>query len=147
MILKVTTRHAICTVIYLAENGVDRIVTAKEISSKRKIPINYLPRILSKMVKKGIIEERVEKVIEEHYIARLKAQNANLPEGSTPAEFSQEQFDRLKKNLMMVASGCCPMCSIGERIRRGKLRAKMRREREAEEAARRKELPGMIIDK
>ena len=53
--LKVTTRHAICAIIYLAKNGIDRIVTAKEISSERKIPISYLPRILSKMVKKGII--------------------------------------------------------------------------------------------
>ena len=56
MIFKVTTRHAICAALYLAENGIDKTVTAKEISRKRKIPINYLPRILSKMAKSGIIK-------------------------------------------------------------------------------------------
>lgn len=56
MISKITTRYAICAALYLAENGTERIVTAKEISEARKIPLNYLPRILSIMVKKKIIK-------------------------------------------------------------------------------------------
>ena len=55
MIFKVTTRHAICAAVYLAEHGADRVVTAREIARKRKIPPSYLPRILSKMAKHGIV--------------------------------------------------------------------------------------------
>jgi Rrf2 family protein len=56
MILKVTSRHAVCAAIYLAEYGVDRTVTAAEISRNRDLPLTYLPRILGKMAKAGIIE-------------------------------------------------------------------------------------------
>ena len=56
MIFKVTTRHAICAAMYLAENGIKRVVTADEIANKRGIPISYLPRILSKMAKNGVIK-------------------------------------------------------------------------------------------
>ncbi len=55
-IFKVTTRHAVCAAVYLAENAVDKTVTADEISRNRNIPITYLPRILSKMAKAGIIK-------------------------------------------------------------------------------------------
>ncbi len=55
MIFKVTTRHAICAVIYLAENGVGRVVTTGEIARQRGIPTSYLPRILGKLAKHGVI--------------------------------------------------------------------------------------------
>ena len=87
-----------------------------------------------------------EEIEEEYYKARLKDPNAKPPEDYTPVEFSPEQLDRLRK-LLMIGSGCCPMCSIGERIRRGKQRAKMRRAREAEEAAGRTALPRKEFDK
>lgn len=55
MILKVTTRHAICAVLYLVENASGRIVTAQQISSARGIPATYLPRILGRLAKANII--------------------------------------------------------------------------------------------
>jgi Rrf2 family protein len=56
MILKLTSRYAICAAIYLVEHAVNRTVTAAEISRIRNIPFTYLPRILSKIVKAGIIQ-------------------------------------------------------------------------------------------
>jgi len=56
MIFKVTTKYAICAVTYLIDNGMGRVITAKEIADKRGIPSSYLPRILGKMAKAGIID-------------------------------------------------------------------------------------------
>ena len=55
MIFKLTTRHAVCAVVYLVERGKDRIVSAEEIARNRGIPGSYLPRILGKMAKAGVI--------------------------------------------------------------------------------------------
>ena len=95
------------------------------------------------MAKKKRTDEEIE---EEYYKARLKDPNAKPPPDYSPHEFSPEQLDRLRKKFLMIGSGCCPMCSIGERIRRGKLRANERRAREAEEAAGRTALPRKEFD-
>ena len=55
MIFKITTRHAVCAAVYLVEHGRDKIVTAEEIAVNRGIPASYLPRILGKMAKAGVI--------------------------------------------------------------------------------------------
>lgn len=56
MILKVTTRHALCALTYIVEKGMDDIVTAETIARERDIPISYLRRILSKMARHNLIK-------------------------------------------------------------------------------------------
>ncbi len=56
MIFKVTTRHAICAALYLARHGKDRTVAAEEIARTRGIPSAYLPRLLGRLVKRGILQ-------------------------------------------------------------------------------------------
>ena len=55
MIFKLTTRHAVCAVVYLVEQGGDKIVTAEEIAENRDIPASYLARILGRMAKAGVV--------------------------------------------------------------------------------------------
>lgn len=56
MILKKTTRHAVCAAVYLARHDSDRSVPAREIAEARRIPAAYLPRILGRMARAGLLE-------------------------------------------------------------------------------------------
>ncbi|MBD3392580.1 MAG: Rrf2 family transcriptional regulator [Chitinivibrionales bacterium] len=56
MIFKTTTRYAVCAALYIAQHGKQRVITAGEIAAKRGIPYSYLPRILSRLAKCGIIK-------------------------------------------------------------------------------------------
>jgi len=87
----------------------------KEISEHQHIPINYLAKIMRRLVKRGLIRSMVGP--DGGYILRRSPQEINLREVYEAIEGELRIIDCMDKAKICALYACCPQLPVWDRVR------------------------------
>lgn len=87
----------------------------KEISENQHIPINYLAKIMRRLVKRGLIRSMVGP--DGGYVLRKSPQEINLREVYEAIEGELRIIDCMDKAKICALYVCCPQLPVWDRVR------------------------------
>lgn len=108
-----TLDYAVRSLAYLGRNPV-LTSSMKEISENQHIPINYLAKIMRRLVKGGLIRSRVGP--DGGYILRKSPREINLREVYEAIEGELRIIDCMDKAQICVLHQSCPQLPVWDRV-------------------------------
>lgn len=108
-----TLDYAVRSLTYLGKDPVERI-SIKEISQNQHIPLNYLAKIMRKLVNKGIVRSMVGP--EGGYVLRKSPREITLREVYEAIEGEFRMIDCMEKDSICVLYENCPQLPVWDKL-------------------------------
>lgn len=108
-----TLDYAVRSLTYLSKEPVGRL-SIKEISQNQHIPLNYLAKIMRKLVNKGIVQSMVGP--EGGYVLRKSPREITLREVYEAIEGDFRMIDCMEKDSICILYENCPQFPVWDRL-------------------------------
>jgi Rrf2 family protein len=108
-----TLDYAVRSLTYMSKRPIERF-SMKEIAEKQHIPLNYLAKIMRKLVNRGIIRSMVGP--EGGYALRKSPREINLKEVYEAIEGELKIIDCMDKDTICVLYENCPQLPVWDKL-------------------------------
>jgi Rrf2 family protein len=108
-----TLDYAVRSLTYLSKEPVGRL-NIKEISQNQHIPLNYLAKIMRKLVNKGIVQSMVGP--EGGYVLRKSPREITLREVYEAIEGDFRMIDCMEKDSICILHEICAQLPVWDRL-------------------------------